>query len=310
MHDTRNTTEKPASGHYSLKNLPQMLLLALLRAFSHLPLPLLYFIGIGLGEIIYWLYASRRHITKTNLAKCFPDYPPEKIQRLARHHFHAMIVGVMVMAISWWCSVQRFERLTSFRNKEIIDELLDTKQNIILLAPHFVAVEFMGICFSSQMRVTEMYQKHKNPYINQFIYQRRTRFGSKIYGSKENMLSMIKTIRTGVPLLYLPDQDPGAKRGVFVPFYNIQTATYPTLSKMSRLANAKVVPCMARLKKFGRGLEIILEKPLENYPLGDDIKDTAKMNKVIEKLITYAPEQYFWSHRRFKTRPEGEESFY
>ncbi len=307
MHDT---PEKPVSGNVSLKNVPQMLLLILLRVFTYLPLPILYFIGVGVGEITYWLHGSRRRITKTNLAACFPDYPPEKIQRFARHHFHAMLVGVMVMAISWWCSVKRFQRLTVFRNKEILDDLIDRQQNIILLAPHFVTLEFLGIYFSSQMRVTTMYQRHKNPYINQFIYQKRTRFGNRIYGSKETMMNLIKTIRTGVPLYYLPDQDPGQKRGVFVPFFNIPTATYPTLNKMARLGKAQVVPCMARLKKFGCGMEIILHPPLENYPSGDDIKDTSNMNQVIEQLIAHAPAQYFWSHRRFKTRPSGEKLFY
>ena len=307
MHDSN---EKSTSNLYSFNNIPQILLLLLLRILSFLPLPILYFIGIGVGEIAYWLYGSRRRITKINLTACFPDYSAGKIQQLAHAHFHAMVIGVMVMAISWWCSAKRFQRLIVFRNQAILDELIEKQQNIILLAPHFVTLEFLGICLSSQMRVTTMYQKHKNPYINHFTYQKRTRFGDQIYGSKETMRNLIKTIRSGIPFYYLPDQDPGPKHGVFVPFFEIPTATYPTLNKMTRLGNARVVPCMARLKKWGCGLEIILEKPLENYPSGDDIKDTTNMNKVIEKLIAYAPAQYFWSHRRFKTRPPGMAPFY
>ncbi len=306
MHNT--TTNSVTAG--GLKNIPLRLLLLLLRLLSALPLPVLYGIGVAFGEIVYWLYASRRHVTKTNLSACFPDYSAAKIRQLSRHHFHAMMIGVMVMAVSWWCPVKRFERLTTVRNKAVLDELTERRENIILLAPHFVTLEFLGICFSSQMQITTMFQKHKNPFINQFIYQKRTRFGHKIYGSKETMRNLIKAIRTGIPFYYLPDQDPGARQGIFAPFYGIATATYPTLNKMSRLGNAKVVPCMARLKKFGRGLEIIFEKPLENYPSGDDLEDITNMNKVIEKLIAYAPEQYFWSHKRFKTRPPATKPFY
>ncbi|WP_423910426.1 lysophospholipid acyltransferase family protein [Candidatus Spongiihabitans sp.] len=305
-----STTGKPVSGNYSLKNFPQKLLFAFLRVFSYLPLPIIYFIGVGLGEIVYWLYGSRRHVTKINLTTCFPDYPPGKIQQLSRHHFHAMTIGVMTMAIAWWGSTTRYERLTIFRNKEVLDNLVNAKQNIIILAPHFVALEFLGFYFSNQMRMTSMYRKHKNPYIDQFIFQKRTRFGSRIYNYKDTSTSLIKSIRNGVPFYYLPDQDPGGNRSVFAPFYNIQTATYPALNKISRLGNAKVVPCMARLRKFGRGIEIIFEQPLEKYPSGDDVKDATTMNQAIEKLIAYAPEQYFWSHKRFKTRPSGEEPFY
>ncbi|WP_424946146.1 lysophospholipid acyltransferase family protein [Candidatus Spongiihabitans sp.] len=311
MHGTtEKSVEKPVSGNDWLKNFPQKLLLALLRAFSYLPLPVIYFIGTGLGEIVYWLHGSRRHVTQTNLTACFPDYSPGKIQRLARHHFHAMTIGVMAMAIAWWCSAARCERLSISKNKQVLDNLMDAKQNIIILAPHFVTLEFLGCYFFSQMKMTSMYRKHKNPYLDQFIFQRRTRFGSRMYHYKDASRSLIKSIRKGVPFYYLPDQDPGKNRGVFAPFYNIQTATYPALNKISRLGNAKVVPCMARLRKFGRGIEIIFEPPLENYPSGDGVKDTTTMNRAIEKLIAHAPEQYFWSHKRFKTRPPGEDPFY
>lgn len=301
----QDTTEKPASGNYS-----QKLLFTCFRVFSYLPLRVMYFIGIGLGEIVYWFYGSRRRITKINLTTCFPDYPPKKIQQLVRRHFHAMAIGVMIVAYAWWGTATQFEHLITVRNKKILDNLINSKQNIIILAPHFVLLEFLGFYFFSKMNMTSMYRKHENSYIDQFIFQRRMRFGGRMYNYKDTSTSLIKSIRNGVPFYYLPDQDPGKNRGVFAPFYDIQTATYPALNKISRLGNAKVVPCIARLRKFGRGIEIIFEQPLENYPSGDDVKDATTMNQAIEKLIAHAPEQYFWSHKRFKTRPPGEDSFY
>ncbi len=130
-----------------------------------------------------------------------------------------------------------------------------------------------------------------------------------LYNYRDTSAGLIKSIRRGQPFYYLPDQDPG-RNGVFAKFYKIETATYPSLNRIAELGNACVVPCMAKLRRFGTGFDIYFDPPLKNYPTGDDIEDATQMNKAIERLISYAPAQYFWSHRRFKTRPEGEEAFY
>lgn len=298
------------SENFSLSNLPHALLIIFLRLFSYLPLPLIYCLGVVIGEIVYWLYEDRRNVTKINLTACFPNYSKPKIQWLARQHFHAMTIGVMIMIISWWSSKSRLKRLTTFRNKQILDNLMEAGENIILLAPHFVGLEFSGNMLSSQMDVTSMYQKHKNSYLDKFIFNRRTRFGANVYSYKDPTKGLIKSIRKGIPFYYLPDQDPGQNKGVFAEFFKIQTKTYPSLNKLSRLGDAKVIPCMARLRKFGVGFEIIFDPPMKDYPTGDDVVDATSMNKAIENLINYAPSQYFWSHKRFKTRPLGEEPFY
>ncbi len=113
-----------------------------------------------------------------------------------------------------------------------------------------------------------------------------------------------------MPFYYLPDQDPGKKKGIFAPFYGIPTATYPALPKLAKLGNAQVIPCMARLKRFGFGFDVIYGNPLDNFPTDDLGADVTAMNQAIEALIEHAPEQYFWSHKRFKTRPDGEHPFY
>ena len=120
---------------------------------------------------------------------------------------------------------------------------------------------------------------------------------------------MIKAVRNGTPLYYLPDQDPGSK-GVFVPFFDIQTSTYTSLGKLAKLGKAVVVPCMAKITAYGLKIDIIFDPPMEKFPGGDSVEDAATMNKAIENLISIAPEQYFWSHKRFKTRPKGEKPFY
>jgi KDO2-lipid IV(A) lauroyltransferase len=214
------------------------------------------------------------------------------------------------MSIAWWASKQRIKRLATFHQREYFDQALEQNKNIILLAPHFTSLELLGAILVSQTHMSSMYQTHRNPSLDTEMIRRRTRFGTNLFNYKSSMKGLVRSIRDGVPFYYLPDQDPGKTRGVFAPFFGIQTATFPALSKLSRLGDATVIPCMARVRRFGTGIDVVFDRPLENYPTSDQVADAATMNRAIEKLIVNAPEQYFWSHKRFKTRPDGEPPFY
>ena len=290
--------------------LPVILASMMLRLMSLLPFRIIYALGVLIGESLFQLYGSRRNITKINLSKCFPDLGGDEIHKLARGHFHALTIGTMSTSIAWWGSVSRLESLVTIRNHAILEDALAAGRNIILLAPHFAGLEFLGLFMSSRTKCSSMYQKHKNPAMDKLIFDRRSRFGSILFDNKSPTRNLIRGIRSGTPFYYLPDQDPGPNKGVFAKFYGIETATYPALSRLAKMGDAVVIPCLARLRTRGRGYEVIFDQPLENYPSKDEVADATNMNHAIEKLIAFAPEQYFWSHKRFKTRPRGEPSFY
>ena len=286
------------------------LLVGGLRALSWLPLPLVYWLGAACGEIAHCAHRPRRDITRRNLRACFPDKSEGEIRALARAHFRALVAAVFASGIGWWGRRARLNRLTRLTNRDILDDARRRGDNIILLAPHFVGLEYGGIYLSTVGPLVSMYQRNKNQMLDALIKAHRSRFGAVQYDRREAAASMLKTIRRGCPFYYLPDQDPGRNKGVFAPFYNIPTATFTALGRIAGLSNARVIPCITRLLPAGRGFEIIFHPPLANYPSGNDIADATTMNHAVESLISHAPEQYFWSHRRFKTRPEGEAGFY
>ncbi len=284
--------------------------IGVLRLFSLLPLPLIYLISIIVGEMVFVFHRSRRQVTIRNLRACFTDKSDRQIRRMARKHFIVLVCAILASGIAWWASKRRLERLTRFRNKQVYDTLLSRGRNIILLAPHFAALEYGGVRLSCERPLVSMYQINQNPLLNASIKAYRSRFGLVQFSSKEPIRRMIRLIKEGKPFYYLPDQDPGRNKGVFVPFFQIPTATFPVLGKIAKLTDASVVPCMTRLLPWGRGYEVIFDQPLADFPLGDAEQDTMTMNRAIEALIEHAPEQYFWSHRRFKTRPPGDPDFY
>jgi KDO2-lipid IV(A) lauroyltransferase len=95
---------------------------------------------------------------------------------------------------------------------------------------------------------------------------------------------------------------------LFVPFFGVQTATVPSLSRFARLGRAQVLSVVTRMTASGYSTEI---GPVwADFPSSDVQADTLRMNQVLESFIRTMPEQYYWVHKRFKTRPEGEPGVY
>ena len=95
---------------------------------------------------------------------------------------------------------------------------------------------------------------------------------------------------------------------VFAPLFGIETATASATARLAKNNNTRVIPYSFIRTKHG--YEMSFDKPIKNYPSNDPIKDATTTNKILENQIIKAPEQYLWIHRRFKTRPDGQENFY
>jgi Kdo2-lipid IVA lauroyltransferase/acyltransferase len=117
-----------------------------------------------------------------------------------------------------------------------------------------------------------------------------------------------QSLRAGEPLYLLPDMDFGDKGAEFVPFFGTLAATVPSLSRFARLGKAKVVPVITRLTPTGYDVQVL--PAWQDFPSADAHADTARMNAELEGYIRSMPAQYYWVHKRFKTRPPGEAELY
>ena len=88
----------------------------------------------------------------------------------------------------------------------------------------------------------------------------------------------------------------------------MQAATVPSLSRFARLGRAKIVPVLPRITDWGYEVQVL--PAWEDFPSDDAVLDTARMNARLQDYIDTMPAQYYWVHKRFKTRPEGEDSVY
>jgi len=289
---------------------PTWLGLACLRLLSLLPLPLLWWLASGLGRVLYWLIVPRRRVVLRNLATCFPSWSQNRHQQIAKQHFHYAAYMLLIEGYVWWAKPQQLQKIGQFRNRQYYDQALDEGLNIILLAPHFLGLEIGGLLLVLERPISTMYQYSKNHLLDTVVRHGRSRFAGQLIERKAPLNILIRSLRSGKPFYYLPDQDAGHRKGVFAPFFGTTAATYPLLGKFARLGKATVIPCYTRLLAKGKGFEVVFLPPLQDYPSGDELADTTTMNKVIEEMAEEEPEQYFWLHKRFKTRPRGEPKFY
>ena len=285
--------------------------IALFWLLHFLPLPLLARVGQLLGTLLYHIGNRRRRIALTNLALCFPELSDSQRQTLAREHFRVLGRSILERSLLWWASPERLSRLIRVNGAERISTLRDAGRPVILLAPHFVGLDAGGIGIAMRFDSISMYSVQKNPVFDRLLLRGRKRFGDQMLLSRQDgARSSIKAMRSGRPFYYLPDMDFGRRDSVFAPFFGIEAATITGLSRLARAAGAAVVPCITRMLPGGQGYLVDIDDAWTDFPTSDVSADSARMNTYIESVVRNQPEQYYWVHRRFKTRPEGQPRVY
>jgi len=282
-------------------------LIGLLWSLHWLPLPALRALGWGLGRLLYILGSERRNVVLINLRLCFPGKSEAEREIIAKRHFIAFARSVLDRTLGWWAPRERLERIVRMTGEEWLND--PQGRATILLAPHFVGLDAGGTRLSMQLVGCNVFSTQKNPVLNKLLYDGRMRFNKQeLLSRQDGMRKIIKALKAGRPFHYSPDMDFGPEESLFVPFFGVQTATVPALSRMVRFTGARVVPVVTRQDKDGYLLEVM--PPWENFP-GESVEaDTEFMNRFIESQVLRMPEQYFWLHKRFKTRPPGEQRFY
>ena len=283
--------------------------IAFLWLLHFLPLGALAALGNGLGVLVYHAARRRRRVALVNLENCFPQLPPAERRRLARAHFRAVTRAFVEHSILWWASRRRIERLVRLEGLEHLRALGNSP--MILLVPHFVGLDAGGTRVACEVNGVSMYSRQKDRYVEALLHHGRSRFGDQLLVSRQDGIrAVLRPLREGRPLYYLPDMDYGRRGALFVPFFGVAAATMPGLSRIAAATGAKVLPVVTRMLPGGAGYVTTIEAPWRDFPSDDVEADTRRMNAYIETKVLEMPEQYYWVHKRFKTRPEGEAGFY
>jgi KDO2-lipid IV(A) lauroyltransferase len=283
---------------------------ALIWLAHFLPLAVLARAGAALGLTLYALAQSRRRVVLTNLRLCFPDVPAAGRRKLAREHFCAFGRSLLEHGVLWWGSKADIEALVRVEGLEHWRGMAE--RPVILLAPHFIGLDMGGIRLGAEgHRLNSIYSRQKNSAAEEVFLRGRMRFGqSTLFARQDGIRPLIRSLKNGEPVYYLPDMDLGARDSVFAPFFGVAAATISGLSRIAGIAGAVIVPCVTRQLPGSAGYVVKLYPAWQDFPTGDAVADAQRMNEFIEARVREMPAQYYWLHKRFKTRPPGEVSLY
>ncbi len=285
------------------------LLLGLMWLLHWLPLPLLGRFGDLVGSVLFMVLGKRRRIALANLRACMPELSEQERVRLARAHFQAYSRSVWERAILWWASPARLRRLIQVDGGVPLGAI--AAGPTILLCPHFVSLDVAGVAVMLESSLCSIYVAQKNAAFDAVLRQGRSRFRPvQLFSRKEGVKPIIRAMRDGLPYFMLPDMDFGDKDAAFVPFFGIPAATLSAPGRIAAATGAAVIPVVATFLPGYAGWRVKFYPAWENYPGDDMVESARRMNAFIEERVREAPAEYFWTHKRFKTRPEGEASLY
>jgi KDO2-lipid IV(A) lauroyltransferase len=279
-----------------------------MRVLGRLPLSWVRALGWVLGWVLYALVVPRRRVATVNMTLCFPKKTASEIQGLVQHTFVHFAQAWLDRGWLWHGQPDVIRQRLNLTGA--VGELKDTAP-VVIFAPHFVGLDAGWTALTQQLprHFTTIYTDQANKVIDAWILAGRQRFGkARLFGRVDGVKTIVATLRTGDPLYLLPDMNFGPEDSVFVPFYGVPAATVPSLSRFAKLGRAKVVPVISRMTP--RGYDVQVFPAWSDFPSADILADTALMNQRLQTYIDTMPDQYFWVHKRFKNRPEGEKGFY
>ncbi|TFY99019.1 LpxL/LpxP family acyltransferase [Ramlibacter humi] len=274
-----------------------------MRLIAPLPLPLVRGLGKALGWLLYLVVPGRRHVVRVNLDLCFPQWTEEERRALVPRVFIAFAQAWLDRSWLWHGNpnvVRRRVKLTG-----AVDELHGMEPTVVFW-PHFVGMDsgWTALTLDSARPYMTIYTHQANRVVDEWILRGRQRFGNvRLFRRTDGVKAVVSALREGTPLCLLPDMNFGPEESIFVPFYGVPAATVPSLSRFARLGRAKVVPVLTRIVPGGYEVQVL--PAWRDFPSDDLEADTALMNERLQDYIDGMPDQYYWVHKRFKTRPAG-----
>lgn len=267
---------------------------------------------------LWWRFDRKhRNIALTNLRNSFPDWPETKLNAVGERSFESLVCFVMdvlltprrITPTNW----QKHVRLVHFT--EALDLLLTPHQPIIMLTAHYGNFEILGYTLATLgFPTVSVARPIDNPHVNDYILGVRERHGQEILYKKGATGSMQDVLAANGVLCFIADQNAGAK-GLFVDFFGRPASTYKSIGLLAIQFRCPIVVGYARRQREGFFYElgvqdIIYPREWQSRPNADTVDEltwiTQRFSGGIEQFIRDEPSQYWWIHRRWKSRPPWE----
>ena len=265
-----------------------------------------------LGNLLYRIGSFSYPVLETNLTLAFPEMSAQEKETLMRASFVNM--ASFVVSLLRCPDSERIRSLVHEKDLSSLREAIADNRGVIIVSGHYGNWE-IGLVWLSLMlcKMTAVSRRLDNPYMEREISRFREQGGNKVLNKEPRVAVKIKRVLDAKGVVgLLMDQNQQRKEAIFVDFFGVPAATSPSAAYFSVKTGAPVIPVFCTPEANGFSLESL--PPLEACEQGDEkarILDlTARICKALEERVRKEPQWYFWFHKRWKTRPPGEESLY
>jgi KDO2-lipid IV(A) lauroyltransferase len=279
---------------------------------AYLPLPVLHAIGNCIGWGLAHTKNRSRHTSQINIRLCFPEISEVEQNRLIRRSLLETGKTIIETSALWLRNGKSALRLIrEVEGDELVDRAMQKGKGVILATPHLGAWEEAGLYCAHKYNITCLYRPLKITGLEQLVNNARSRMGGKyIPANTRGIRTLYMTLEKGGAIAMLPDQEPQGGTGVFAPFFGIPAYSMVLLGRLAAKTGAPVIFTWCERLPFGGGYRLHFHEAPVAIKSKDITEAVNATNLTVEQCVRKCPEQYQWSYRRFRTRPEGEPSFY
>jgi KDO2-lipid IV(A) lauroyltransferase len=295
---------------FAPRNWPGWIGVSLIWLLGMLPQRIGLWLTEPAGFVFYHLAGRRRKIAERNLERCLPELDARERKGILKGCFRSLARMIAETAWCWSPLRGRIHRIAKVHGLENLFDAEERGDGVLVLTSHNTCLEIGGCIMGYTVQGRGVYRPMRNEVMDWYQNRCRRRYSEGGMISKRDVRAMIRLLRSGGMLWYAPDQDFGLDQSVFASFFGIQTATLLATHRLPRITGCAVVPMFPRYDRKRRRYDVYLYPALEDFPTDDPVADLERINAILEAQVREEPEQYWWIHRRFKTRPKGEPPFY
>ena len=286
------------------------LLYTIVLAMSYIPLKIGQFFGKMLGMLFAMIPIERTALSLEHIKKTFGNSMGEaeakRLNRKVIRHFGQMFFEVPhIMRLNQ----ENLSKYVVFDREENLLKAFEKERGVFLLTGHFGNWELMSAALAvrfSDMHGAVVARPIDFEPLDELVNELRSRFGTEIIMKKRGMRRVLGAVRENKGVGILLDQNVDWYDGVFVKFLGRWACTNKGLALLALRTGTPVIPIFPVRQKDGR-YRVFIAPEVELIRTGDKTKDveenTARFTEIIDRQVRAHPDQYFWFHRRWKTRP-------
>jgi KDO2-lipid IV(A) lauroyltransferase len=272
-------------------------------------------VGAGIGAVAWTLLGRLRRVGLRNLELAFPEKSEAERTAILRGVYRSL-----GWQIGEFCKMSGYtaEQASKFIRYDGLEHYLAAREKgrgVLVLTGHMGAWELSSFYHSLMgYPMSLVIRRLDNPLVDTFVNRIRCLHGNRVIHKDDFARGLLTSMHRGETVGILMDTNMTPPQGVFVPYFGMEACTASGMARVALHSGAAVLPGFLVWEAAEQRYVLHFGEELALIRTGDTARDivanTALFTATIEAYVRRYPEQWLWVHRRWKTRPEGEERLY